>query len=174
MSHQHRYVARGHRDLSHHPIVQRILSSQFSRAVLRNQSALTRYVAPRLRPAASFTQSGLFAGIEYGSPLPLGKITEVLATMARGLYYYYIRAAIPDAVGFTVHRIRNVAVTLPIVQTAVNLEWLIYAPVGDSTVFNCIYGVEPGDPSLSMWFLAFYCSASSPGVIYRITTRHAS
>jgi hypothetical protein len=135
---------------------------------------LARYVAPRMRPIARFTQSGLFAGIEYGSPLPLGKISEVLGTVARGLYYYYLRAAMPDEVGFSVHRIKNISDTLPIAQTALSLGLLTYAPVGDSTVFNCIFGVEPGDPSVSMWFFAFYCSPSSPGVIYRITTRHAS
>lgn len=158
-------------DAYHHPVVQRIIHSQFERAVQRNQSALVRYVAPRLRPVERFTPSSLFSGIEYSAPLPQDKISNVLGTMTRGLHRHYLHCAMPENVEFTVLRVQNVPDTLPIVQTAVRLGILTYMPVGDSTVFNCIYGVEPGDPSLSMWFLAFYCSPWSQGVIFRITTR---
>lgn len=158
-------------DTFHHPTVQRIFHGPFTRAMQRNQSALVRYMAPRVGPIPRHTSSGLFAGISYGAPLPLGIVTHVLGTMTRGLYLHYLHNRLPNNVEFTVQRIHNVRDALPIVQTAVNIGALTYTYVGDSTVFNCVYGVEPGIPSLSMWFFAFYCSPVSPGVIYRITTR---
>ena len=110
-------------DAYNHPVVQRILHSQFERAVQRNQSALVRYVGPRLQPVERFTSSGVFAEIEYGAPLPLRKVTHMLGTMTRGLYRFNLHRAMPQDVEFTVHRIQNVPTLLPIVQTAVRLVY---------------------------------------------------
>lgn len=158
----------------HHPVANRIFQRQFTRAVQRNQSALARYVSPRLRPVAAHTESGLFAGIRYSAPLPRGVVTQILSTMTRGLYLYYLRDRLPKDVEFEIQRIHNVRDSLPIVQAAVNLGALTYTAVGDSTIFNCVYGVESSIPALSMWFFAFYSSPVSQGVIYRITTRAAT
>jgi hypothetical protein len=152
-----------------HPVARRLAEGAFTRAFLNGQSALARDIAKKLRPIEVFTPSGLYAGIAYGAEMPQGRISRVLATMVRGLYAYYTDARLPENAEFTVHRIRDLARVMPIVQMALQMGALRYVPVGDSTIFNCIYGVEPGQPELSMWFLGFYSNS-----VFRVTTRAAS
>lgn len=158
-------------DTFRHPVVQAIFNGKFSRAVSRNQSPLALHIRTKMRLVPTFTPSGIFVGYRIGVTLVEGDVSEVLGTMVRGLHQYYLNRPLAEDIKFTVHRIRDVGKVLPIVQTVVKAGILRYVPVGDSHIFNCIYGVEPTDPALTMWFLAFYSSPSSQGAIYRVTTR---
>jgi HNH endonuclease len=161
-------------DTYQHPVARAIFESQFSRAVSRNQSPLARYVRTQIKPVELVTPSGLFVGIAFGSPLPQGQATRVLRTIVRGLYGYYTSNLLPepDSVEFQVHRLYDWPAMLPIVQEAVRTGHLRYEPVGDSTIFNCVYRVEPTDLAVSMWFLAFYAGPGT-GAVYRVMTKRA-
>lgn len=154
-----------------HPVVQAIVNGKFSRAVNRNQSRLTRHISTRMRLVPSFTPGGVFAGYVYGALLPKDDVAHILGMIVRGLHQYYLHRPLVDDAEFTVHRIKDIGTVLPIVRVAASAGLLNYVPIGDSTVFNCIYGIEAVDPALTMWFLAFYCSPTSQGAIFRITTR---
>jgi HNH endonuclease len=160
-------------DTYNHPTARKLFDGAFARALNRNQSWLARHVRTRLRPVEMVTPSGLFAGIAYEAPLPHGQVTDVLSMMVRGLHPHYTGDRLPEDIAWTVHRVRNVPDAQQIVQVAVALGQLRYQPVGDSTIFNCIFGVEPGDPALSLWWLSFYSSPVSPGAIYHVTSRAA-
>lgn len=162
-------------DATHdHPIARRIFETKFSRSVLRNQSALTRFLAQqRMRPVEMVTPSGLFAGIGFEAPLPSGEVSRALSMMVRGLYRVYTGSLIPANVEFEICRMPDLTKAFSVVKVGVDTGMLRYVPIGDSTIFNCIYRVEQDNPSDSIWLLAFY-TGQSCGAVYRVMTKETS
>ena len=145
-----------------HPVAQQ-LYPKFLRSVVRNQSELVHDMT-KARLTEVYTSSGIFRGVAYTSPQADERTTPILSTIVRGLYYKYIGKRMPSDTVFDIRRVRDFNRLTSDVQVLLT-SGAIYIPVGDGSIFECLYLYAIDRPGASIWFLSFYRRA-----IFLVTT----
>jgi hypothetical protein len=98
---------------------------------------------------------GIYVGDVYGISLPPERILRIFSSIVHGLHSVYIGNALPAEAKFRVKREPDIDKATEIVGH-VRASGGEYREIGDGRVFQCVFGLVPGRPDMTVWFLAFY------------------
>lgn len=152
---------------ANHPVAKEQFA-KFIRAAHRRQSHLAREIAWQ-SPVQVFTPSGLFTGMAYSARMPLDRIMTVITMLVQGLYRAYTGLTLPADVHVDVKRYYDDTDLRQVIDPLLQAGALRVQPVGDGSVFTCVYGYAQSEPESSIWVLVFYEHA-----VFAVTTGPAA
>lgn len=98
---------------------------------------------------------GIYLGEVFRPDIPQERIWRIFSTIVRGLYLAYTDTALPDGVRISLDLRRDMDAVSEEAQGLLDSGG-VHNLVGDGSVFQCVYGVVPDRPDVSLWFLIFY------------------
>ena len=136
------------------PEARALFHSSVARAIQHNRSKVVRTFLKGIRPIATYTPGGVFAGYAYGVDLGDDPITKTLTFMVRGLYFGRLNRQLPNTVNIEIRRAMNTAQQM---QDMWDESVIVgYPHFEQGATFRCLYTELSPSPTSSVWLLQFY------------------